>query len=318
MEENTSFIPMVYTDAALTSIAPAGEPTAGVCTRHFTQTEDFFLKLDFDYLTPRFRFHHDIARNVPDDDYLQALGETLRLLSGRLPEVFGGLTYFFDPQELFKPSFFKLYECHGSLFLYLLRLDLGFRPNYQTIVECGDNDLSHICRSDCLFLEPLLIPLVRFETEGGAARAVVKSLISQTWIGEYGRGFFRQGIWMDNDLTKFFTRLFVPPERRPYPLFPFQCNYRTFCAMPVRFTAAVHLAAAAALGEALAFIEPSLPEIQRALKLSVFSEDLPVFRELKAAAGLSIGAAWDTVSVRTYLNKNGLKEYQLEEPAPAQ
>ncbi|MBN2354146.1 MAG: hypothetical protein JXD23_16375 [Spirochaetales bacterium] len=314
MEDTQSSIPIFYTDTRYGGAAGASPGTG--FTRHFTQSEDFFIKFDFEYLTPRFKIHHDIDEKKPDDDYLAALDGTLSILTARAPEVFFGLTYFFDPQEIFKPCFFRIHESGGELFFYLLRLDFGFRPNYQSIVDRGDNDVSHVSRTDCLFLEPLLIPLLGFEGEGASRRAVVKSLISRTWIGEYGRGYFRQGIWMDNDLTKFFTRLFLDPDRRPYPYYPFQCNYRTVCAMPASFGEESRDAAAASLKEAVASLEPALPAVQDALKKAVFSEDLPVFRELKNRALPAAGAAWKPVSIRAYLNAQGLKEYQIEDDAP--
>jgi hypothetical protein len=317
MEDTQSSIPVSYTDDRY-AIAAADEAAAdGGFTLHFTQTEDFFIKFDDEYLTPRFRVHHDIARPEPDDEYLASLDMALAVLVRRAPRVFAGLTYFFDPQEIFRPCFYRLYASGQSLFFYLLRLDFGFRPGYQTIVERGDNDVSHVSHTRCLFLEPLVLPLLRVEEGGRARRYVVKSLISQTWIGEYGRGYFRQGVWMDNDLTKFFTRLFLSPDRRPYPYFPFQCNYRTICAMPLAFADESRALAAASLGEAVSFLEPALPAIQRELKVSVFSEDLPVFRDLKRRAGPAGDASWSPVSVRTYLNENGMKEYQIEEASPA-
>ncbi len=314
MEETQSSIPILYTDERYGGVS--GEAPAARFTRHFTQSEDFFIKFDSEYLTPRFHIHHDVKEWQPDDQYLAALDNTLSPLASRAPEVFSGLTYFFDPREIFKACFFRLHESGGEPFFYLLRLDFGFRPNYQTIVDRGDNDVSHVSRTACLFLEPLLIPLRRIEEDGAGRRAIVKSLISRTWIGEYGRGYFRQGIWMDNDLTKFFTRLFLEPDRRPYPFYPFLCNYSTVCAMPAGFGAGSRDAAAASLKEAVAFLEPALPAVQDALKATAFSEDLPVFRELKSRALPSVGSAWKPVSISAYLNAQGLKEYRIENDAP--
>lgn len=294
---------------------PATEAVAAErYTRHFTQTEDFFIRFEKAYRIPPFRIHHDYRIRQPDAGYLAALDAVMAELLSLAPDVFAGLTYAFDSQEIFKPCFYKLYATEEGVFLYLLRLDFGYRPHYQVIEERGDNDVSHATRSRSLFLEPLLIPLARTAYEGTRLHdAVIRSLFSETWIGEYGRGYRVQGIWMDNDLTKFFTRLLSAPNLRLYPYYPFLCKYRTVCAFPSGFTEEERRERAVYLGRALSFLEPALSDIQQALKRAEFSEDLPVFRKLKplvTGLGPEPGAA---VRLRAYLNEDGLKEFQLEE-----
>jgi hypothetical protein len=296
--------------------APSGV-RAPQYTRHFTQTEDFFIRFPDEYRTPRFRIHHDYRVREPDGNYLAALEETLASLFPLAPDVFAGLTYFFDPQEILKPCFFKLYRTDGGRFLYLVRIDFGYRPHYQTIVERGDNDVTHVTRTRELFLEPLLIPLARSELEDGRLRrAVIRPLFSETWIGEYGRGYRVQGVWMDNDLTRFFSRLVTPPGQRLYPYYPFLCKYRTVCASPAGFTEGERTALSAYLGRALLFLEPALPGIQEALKGAEFSENLSVFRDLRPRVGELGPWPGTKAQVSAYLNRDGLKEYQFEEDHP--
>jgi hypothetical protein len=296
----------------------SGGASAPSYTRHFTQTEDYFIRFPDEYRTPRFRIHHDYRVREPRKEYLAALEETFASLMPKAPDVFAGLTYFFDPQEIFKPCFYRLYRTDEALFLYLLRLDFGYRPHYQTIVDRGDNDVTHVARTRELFLEPLLIPLARAEYEGDRlVKAVIRPLFSETWIGEYGRGYRVQGVWMDNDLTKFFTRLFTPPDRRLYPYYPFLCKYRTVCASPAGFTEGEREALASYLDRALGFLHPVLSGIQDALKGSSFSEELSIFRVLRPRVGELGPQPGPRVRIRVYLTPDGLKEYQIEEDTPS-
>ena len=62
---------------------------------------------------------------------------------------------------------------------------------------------------------------------GKVVAFVVKQTISQNWIGETGKGYLVRGIWMDSELTKFFSKLFLPTGKRTYPFYPFTCRYKT-------------------------------------------------------------------------------------------
>ncbi|HEQ71656.1 MAG TPA: hypothetical protein ENN69_04130 [Spirochaetia bacterium] len=315
MEVRAHLIPIRYTNERINSRL-AGLSGTGRYSRCFTQTEDFFLRFDADYEVPRFPIHHNVQLREPDPAYLAMLENLLDTVVRLAPEVFEGLTYFFDPEEVFKPCFYRLYKKAGRQYLYLLRLDLGFRAHHQIIIDRGDNDSSHGVRTSALFVEPLCLPLEGLEERNGKLSGVwVRSFFSETWIGEYGRGYFIQGIWMDTDLSKFFTRLFLPPDRHLYPYYPLLCKYRTIAAMPIFFSRKEREQAVSVLEEAIRLISPSLTEIQDALKKSSFSDTLPIFRELKQKMDPVFPVFWENIRVRTHLNEYGRKEYTIEHNA---
>ncbi len=112
----------------------------------------------------------------------------------------------------------------------MLRVDLMMRATESRVTERGTNDLTPAYASNHLFLEASIIPLEEVVRQGDRVKGFrIRQTISQTWIGEFGRGYFQQGIWMDADLTKFFSRLFLPVNKKTYPYYPYQCRYKTVC-----------------------------------------------------------------------------------------
>ena len=302
------------TDPALNSLlagAPGGDRPL---TRHFSQTEEFFVRTEEEYRVPRLAIHHDVRRSRPDPGYLSHLAEVLAQLLRLAPQLWEGLTYLFDPAEVLRPSFFQLYRLGGRQYAYLLRLDLAYRPQSHRVLERGDNDLSPAFSTRELYLESSLIPLQGVEAENGRVRGLlVDQSISNTWAGETGRGYFVQGIWMDNDLTRFFSRLFLPAGRRTYPYFPYLCRYKTLCLSLIRFSAAEREAALPLLHQAYEFLKPAMGRVEAALKSREFSEDNPVFRELKSRVPESWYRPWEGLRVEAYLNERDLKEYRIED-----
>jgi hypothetical protein len=75
------------------------------------------------------------------------------------PDIFSDLTYFFDPGEILKPCFYRLYRIGESYYLYLLRIDLTFRPLEAELLERGTNDVTSAYRTNRLYIESDFIPL---------------------------------------------------------------------------------------------------------------------------------------------------------------
>ncbi len=199
------------------------------------------------------------------------------------------------------------------LFLYMLRVDLMMRPSEGSVVERGTNDLTPSYSSRRLFLEATLIPLEEVVKIGDrVSRFRIRQTISQTWIGEFGRGYFQQGIWMDADLTKFFSRLFLPREKKTYPYYPFQCKYKTVCASVIDLDPQGRAAAVPVLKRSLEFLQPVMDQIQEEIKNSSFSEDLGVYRELKGKVPPDWYQPWERVRVERYLNESDMKEFRIE------
>jgi hypothetical protein len=315
--QSSNAIQAAVTDPALNSLlagAPEGErPLA----RHFSQSEEFFVRTEAEYRVPRLAIHHDVRRPEPGPGYLASLGEVLAQLLELAPQLWRGLTWFFDPAEVLRPSFFQLYRLGGRQYAYLLRLDLAYRPQAHRVLEPGDNDLSPAYGTRELYLESTLLPLQAVEDgPGGGRRLLVDQAISNTWVGEIGRGYFVQGIWMDNDLTRFFSRLFLPAGRRTYPYFPYLCRYRTLCLALLRFSARERQAALPRLHQAYEFLKPLMGRVEGSLKGGEFSEDNPLFRELKSRVPEAWYRPWEGLRVEAYLNERDLKEYRIEDSPP--
>ena len=167
-----------------------------------------------------------------------------------------------------------------------------------------------------LFLEPILIPLDGTDIVQNKIKSMrVKQTISQTWIGERGRGYFVQGIWMDQDLTKFFSKLFLPQGRRTYPFYPFACKYKTICQTVLDFDAKARRKRLPYLHGVLRFLEPDMRKIEASVKNSKFSEDLDLFVSLKNRIPETLSHMYDDINVRVYLNELDMKEFQItDEP----
>lgn len=315
MEQVTKEIVLRYLDPGIDSILEARSAGGTAVTHHFSHSEEFFLRLGSPYSVPSFDIHHDIRQNDPDRSYLERLRSVLANLVRLLPSAFRGLTYFFDPAEIFRPCFFRLYNIEGMRYLYLLRLDLSFRPQVHTPTGFGTNDRTPAYSSDLLFLESDFIPLERAAVRDGRIGAfIVKQLVSNTWIGETGRGYSIQGIWIDRDLSKFFSRLFLSPGKRLYPFFPFTCKYRTVCLTLPALSPEGRAKHLPYLHRALSVVGPGIRSIERDLSHGEFSEELPSFQSMKKAVPCSWFSIWDAYTVTAYLTQENRKEWRIDFP----
>lgn len=224
--------------------------------------------------------------------------ETLKIfLSGvvpLVPQVFSELTYFFDPADILRPAFFQLYRMGETHYLYLLKVDLAYKTHDHTLIQAGTNDVTAEYRSQKLFLEGTVIPLSSVEKlDSSVSSFRIKQTIDQVWIGETGRGYMVQGIWIDHELTKFFTKLFLPDGKRVYPYYPFQCKYKTICQEIIDFDIEGRRKNAPYLHRVLSLITPIMKVIQRSVQSNDFSEDLPAFKAIKRRVPASWHTFWE-------------------------
>jgi hypothetical protein len=314
MEQLTNLLEVSYTNSEINSLIAATSENKSVYTRHFNQAEEFFLKLPALFTVPHFPVHHNILKKEPDSAYLNNLTFIISQLMEVAPEVFAGLTYWFDAEDIHRPVFFKLYRHEPDLFLYLLKVDLTFRHAAHEVIEKGDNDTTPYYRTRQLFLEAQLIPVTQvIQKAGGASGFVINQVISQTWIGERGRGYFVQGIWMDDDLSKFFSKLFVPPKVRIYPYYPYTCKYKTICRNVITLAPQFRAKGLDNFLKVIDFLSPHLTDIQNDLRESSFSDGLTHFRSLKPEVPGALCSEWKNVAVRVYLNEQGMREFIVED-----
>ncbi len=281
--------------------------------RHFTQSEDFFIRLPSTYRVPHLAIHHDFSKSKPENDYLEKIRDVVRQLGAIAPSVFADLTYLFDPAEILRPGFFHLYRIGDRTYLYLLRIDLHFRPHAQTLLDKGSNDTTPEYETDQLYIEADFIPLEQVMVEEGKIRAFrIRQSVSQTWIGETGRGYFVQGIWLDRELTKFFSKLFLPVGARTYPYYPYTCKYRAICHSVLDVRPEQRKKGLPMHHRVCEFLAPHMGEIQEALRTEEFSEQLDTFKKLKLIVPNEWQAAWNGLKLSAYLNDYEMKEFKVD------
>jgi hypothetical protein len=314
VEQISNEIRVKYSDAAINAILGSIGGETRPVARRFSQSEDFFLVLEGEYSVPHIPIHHDVRVPVPSQAYLSTLKGITQEIAGLAPQVLKDLCYFFDPAEILRPCFFQIYRMEESHYLYLVRLDLMMRAAEATVRERGTNDMTPWYTSRKLFLEDTIIPLQEVVRDDGAISGFrVHETISQTWIGEQGRGYLVQGIWMDADLTKFFTRLFLPPNKKTYPYYPYLCKYKTLCHSVVTLSPGERAAGVPHLHRAMQFLLPHMAEIQEQMKNRSFSEDLEFFRHLKAKVPQAWYEPWTRLRVEAYLNQADMREFKVED-----
>lgn len=313
MEQTVGRIQLAAVNAEINQLLQRDATDAAVSyTRHFNHSEDFFLRLARPYDVPAFPIHHDVHSLTPVEEYLVSLTDLIDRLQRSLPGVFTALTYSFDPTEILSPAFFQIFRVEERVYFYLLRLDLTFRPNQHETLDRGTNDRTARYRTRDLVVRPLVVPLSGIQHEGSRVEGVeIDRLIDETWIGETGRGYFSQGIWIDHDLTKFFSKLFIPPGKRLYPYFPFTSTFRTVCHTPLRLELDGRRRAVPLLHRARGFIEPHIPTIEQVLRSTEFSESLPEFTAIRSQVPEAWTTWWDDISMRVYLNEQEMKEFEV-------
>lgn len=282
-------------------------------TRHYNQNEEFFIKLSKSFTIPQFPIHHEVTNPKPKAEYVSALTTFLGQVVPLIPSVFTRMTYFFDPAEIFHPSFYQILKYKEQIYLNLLRLDLTYRPNDSKLLKRGTNDRTNLFSTRNLFMEFDLLPLQKIIGEKGIAKSfIVKQNISRTWLGETGKGYHIEGIWMDTELTKFLSKLFIPEGKTTYPYYPFTCKYQTMCHTLFNFSPEGRKKHLIYLHKAEEIVLPEIDKIQNALKNTAFSQDLPEFRQLKTKVPLYWKNVWKQITVNRYLNDNDMKEFSIE------
>ena len=199
------------------------------------------------------------------------------------------------------------------MYLYLMRMDLNFRPNDSEILSRGTNDTTNFYTTKNLFMECDLLPLEDIITENGKVKAfIIEQNISQTWIGETGRGYYIEGIWIDTELTKFLSKLFIPEGKMIYPYYPFTCKYSTLSHALIDLSLEGRKKHLIYLHKARELVLPAIEDIQKALQQSAFSPDLSEFKKLKTKVPPYWKKLWQSITVRPYLNEHDMKEYAVE------
>lgn len=289
---------------------------------HFCQNEDFFLKIRRKITIPPFKVHHNIKKAKPDKNYLQLFQSIMEQLAPALFPIFESTQYYFDPAEPLRPVFYQINNINNKIFLYLMQLDISFKPHDCTITTPANNDNTPEFCTNSIFMDTDIILLEKTETSAdGTITCTIKQPISETWIGEKGRGYFIKGIWIDSELTKFFSSLFLPNGVLSYPYYPFICKYRTISHFYPNFGEKNRLNAIKTLDKAYTFLEPHIEEIEKELKDVGFRSDSSLLASLRALIHEDNDETdriiWSkegflkNLNVKRYLNSKDMTEYEL-------
>ncbi len=312
METTISNIAISYRSKKIDTIL-AVESKVDKFTNHYNQNEEFFIKLKTEFIVPNFPIHHDSDKKSPEKTYLNALEKLMTQIIPYTSSIFSNMTYFFDQTEVFHPCFYQVYKYKEQLYLYLIRLDLLFKPSDGTIIESGSNDVTNSYKTNHLYLESNLIPITGYSSENGKINGFnIEQNISDTWIGESGRGYLLEGIWMDLELTKYLSKLFLPEGMNSYPYYPFTCKYKTFCHTLADLSVEGRKKHLLYLHTARAYVLPLLDEIQEELKTESFSINLQSFIKIRKNVPEFWNKVWKDLNIKSYLNSKDMKEFLVE------
>lgn len=309
-----SRIEIIKPDPSVDALLRAVKTAGSSYTPYFTANEELYLELADEFQVPSFQIHHDVREEAPSTRYREDLRGLILQLGERLPTVFQGLRYFFDPAEILRPSFFRIYRAEDCLYLYLLRLDLVPRPGIHRQMTRGSNEETPAYSSTKLFVEADMIPIQEIHgSDDNPEACQVRRSVSDTWIGETGRGYYVQGIWLDRELTKFFTKLFLPEGARTYPYYPLSCKYQAVCHSLYRLQPGDLDMACQVAHKARVFLDPHMEAVQNALRTNEFSTELPIFSELRAKLPEELAHYWERLRLAPFLNERDMKEFRIED-----
>ena len=297
-------------DPGLTAQLKVLGPGPEVLDRRYTQEEDFFLVLDRPFEVESFEIHHEVANPAPSARYLSALTAAVEAWGAQVPGVFQGLSWYFDPRDLFHPLFLQVLSSNRGRYLFLLRPDLTFRGHHGEVVTRGSNSMTTRFTSRHLFLEAEVLPLGAWDPSEGVRGLTLKKLFPLTFQGEEGSGYFATGRWLDAEISKVLSRAALPPGTRTHPHYPLRCRFETLstrCATP---TAEGRRRSAALLEEAWPLVEPWADRIQSDLGADPYRDDHPLIAALRADWGDRLSARWGSYRIEPILNEHDQKEYR--------
>jgi hypothetical protein len=280
-------------------------------TMHFSQNEEFFLKIEKEITIPSIKIHNDINNTKPDAKYIDTIIKIITDIAPFIAPVIEETEYSFDPAEPLRPMFYKLYNYNGNYYLYVAKLDLMLKPHNCEITAAGSNDFTHTYKTNNIFIDTGLLPIKKFATENNSVYYEIKEFISETWIDETGKGYFIQGIWMDNELTKFFSYLFINNKIHSYPYYPFICKYKTITYAPLEFSAESRLKHTETLEKVYNFLFPFIHDIEKEFKNSIFSKDMELYKKLKQKTEKECYNDFSSLKIKRYLNSKDMREYEL-------
>lgn len=260
-------------------------------------------------IVPSLPIHHDIRKDIPSPQYLSSIEVWLDRLRELLPESFVGMRWGFEPSNALQPA---LFEVIGD-FLMVVRFDLTYRRGFHQLIKRGDNDRTPEYQTSRLFFTFDFLPLLSHRSSSD--HFSVRPLFETTWLGEKGRGYYLQGIWMDDSLTDFFTRLVDPEFEKSFPFHPVRCRFRSLSANTTFLRKESRSTLAALLQKLLELTDNDFKDIQMSLKnaeKAILGDLIESYRR-KLDIGPKIPIPKTRIKSRR-LAENGQVEFLVDEP----
>jgi hypothetical protein len=297
-------------DPGVTARLKALGPGPEALDRRYTQEEDFFLVLDRPFEVDSFEIHHDVADPVPSKRYRDTVNSLVESWGTQIPGVFQGLSWYFDPRDLFHPLFLQVLASNRGRYLFVLRPDLTFRGHHGEVVTRGTNSETTRYASRHLFLEAEVLPLQTWDPSEGVRGLALKKLFPLTFQGEEGSGYFATGRWLDTEISKVLSRAALPAGTRTHPHYPLRCRFETLSARCATPTTEGRRRAATLLEVAWPLVEPWADRIQADLATDPYRDDHPLIGLLRAAWGDRLSSRWGDYRIEPILNEHDQKEYR--------
>jgi hypothetical protein len=312
MDKLTGEIQVTYSDPQINESLKqkAAEPTK--YTRHFTDDEDFFLKVPSPLQVKSLPINMD-----PSDplrrDYVVTMRNVASQLAGLIPSVISGLVHVHDPSSHLRPMFLKLFTLGGKRYVFLVRVDLTYRPRHHHVIERGTNDKTASYWTTLIFMEADLFPVSKVWTkEGKLAGVQIEQLFKSTFVGESGEGYKTQGVWLDKEITREYSKLVTPTDYNHHPYYPLVCKYQSICHPLVHFSRD-------ALSRGVRLLHDALPLVKETIVVDPASgEDgvgVPRIEPSTNENWKEIRRRWLPVwkrfTVRGYFDDDSRREYEL-------
>ncbi len=275
---------------------------------HFTADERFFLKLPEAVEIQSFPIHHDVRKNTPPKRFLDSMISTLSSLTDHVPGLFRGCTYTFDPAYPLEPLFYRILRNNGERYVYMFKLALSYSPAAHEVVRRGSNDVSPSYRTNRLPVDSFLLPLVQAD----AGTLKIRRYISSTWIGETGRGYLTQGIWMDRDFTRILSQIVLKEHAKTHPWYPVCVRQNTLGYAPVEHTRHAIDSLLPHIARLEAFFAPHMSEIETLLRNGEKTRIAELADELTARYPPDERKRYTQFQTKAYLNEFDQKEYRIE------
>ena len=300
-----------FTDPALNALIRNTKENQGIFSRHFNSAEDFFIRLDRAVTFPSWDIHHHVGTSAPSPEYLTQLTELIKSLLPQIGPLLAETSWYFDPRDIFHPGFYQLYDIKGRKYLFVLKMELGLQPRGCEIIKPGTNDRTPIYRTRDIYLDAEILPL---EKEQSTSREFwIHRYFSETWSGEQGRGYFVQGVWIDDSLSKFLSKVFISEGKKIYPFYPFKCRYGTVSSTVVDFSPEGRHRSIKLLDRAIEDLSPYLDQVQKIVQTEGFSEKQELFTTLRKKFEPRWESIWKNLRIDSYLNHDEQKEFTYHE-----